>query len=100
MTHTKGRLALSHRGTPVIRTENQTRRIAYTEPADAPYDERFANAARIVALWNAAEELGLTTEAIEAGAIQAAFDDQAALKEAAEEAAWNDAIRFLTEPTS
>jgi len=28
-----------------------------------------ANARRIVALWNAAEELGLTTEAIEAGAI-------------------------------
>ena len=35
--------------------------------------EKTANAERIAALWNAAEELGLTTEAIEKGVIQMAF---------------------------
>jgi hypothetical protein len=100
--HTKGRLRLPPRDDWAIQTEDGRVDIATfleTTPG-CNRAQKNHNRRRIVALWNAAEELGLTTEAIEAGAIQDAFDDRATLNEAAEEAAWGDAIRSLTQEDS
>lgn len=98
MTHTKGRAVVENgEGYSINRLWVGQRLLAQVVGDDAEADN---NTARIVALWNAAEELGLTTEAIEAGAIQAAFDSQAEIDVAAGQAAWGDVIRSLTKGDS
>lgn len=68
-----GRLAIDHDYRPgmswndhLVLEHDPNMRVAFM--SNSP--RARTNARRIVALWNAAEELGLTTEAIEAGAIQ------------------------------
>jgi len=80
MTHTKGKVAVDSRETLMIR-DDAGGLIAILTHLKGPCglggrrndQEVEDNARRLAALWNAAEELGLTTEAIEKGVIQDSY---------------------------
>jgi hypothetical protein len=71
--------------------------LAYTGDSGRLYAEEVANARRIVALWNAAHDMGLTTEAVEAGAIQGLL---AAVRFYANPAHWNEDDQCASERTT
>lgn len=80
MSHTKGKVAVDSRETLVIR-DDAGGLIAILTHLKGPCglggrrndQEVEDNARRLAALWNAAEDLGLTTEEIEKGAILKMF---------------------------
>lgn len=89
MSHTKGRLRFDCDPHQEIGHSDVSRYRLWSDkrPIIDGYVIVKEDAARIVALWNTAEELGLTTEAIEAGAIQGAFN---ALRSVRDESLFTD----------
>lgn len=69
--HTKGRVRYTSGRLPRVFTNDRTVANVAAVPSR---EQRVANARRIAALWNMAEDLGLSTEAIEAGAIRDLYE--------------------------
>jgi len=84
MKHTRGNLTIagaltSYKGGCELAIHSPG---GYLRMASLPYRKNIEDdARRFVALWNAAERLGLTTENIESGVLEKAFESLQARKE-------------------